>query len=203
MILLVAVLSGGLTGWGIARWQGRTWLPPVFQFPQLVVIGFLPQFFAFYFSTTSRLLSDETASIFLVISQGMLLLFAWVNRSLPGISVLIIGLGCNLAVIVANGGFMPLPLETATRLVSPDVLNFLTIGERISHSSKDVLLPEALIRLSWLADRFASPSFLPYRFAFSIGDVFIALGAFRTLLDGRGSGSFSNARILYDHKNSN
>ena len=128
------------------------------------------------------------AATCLVFSQVLLLVFAWLNRSLPGMIVLTLGLGCNLAVILANGGFMPLPVEAATRLVSQEVLDGLVLGERISHTSKDILLPEASIRLPWLADRFISPSSLPYRFAFSAGDVFIAFGAFRLLVGGRIAG---------------
>ncbi len=65
---------------------------------------------------------------------------------------------------------MPLFTHTASPLANPTVLSKLVIGERISHASKDVLLPAAGIRLPWLADRFIES--LPYRFAF------IAAGAF-------------------------
>ena len=182
MILLTAVICGGFTGWGIARWQGRAWLPPVLKYSALILIGFLPQWFAFYFSPTSRLLSDEAASAALIFSQIVLVWFAWLNRSLPGMPVLMFGLGCNLAVILANGGFMPLPQEAAARLVSQDVLDSLVLGGRISPSSKDIFLQEASIRLPWLADRFTSPSFLPYRVAYSAGDILIAIGVFLLLV---------------------
>lgn len=185
MILLAALLVGGLTGWGIARWRGNAWRSPAFRLPEVAVIGFVPQFIAFYFPFTRVLLSDSTASWCLMVSQALLLVFAWLNRSLPGMSLLMFGLGCNLAVIVANGGFMPLPVGAASQLVPQEVLDELVQGGRISHASKDVLLPEASIRLLWLADFFVSPSFLPYRFAYSIGDIFIALGAFWLLVKGQ------------------
>lgn len=184
MILLTAVVIGGSISWGIARWQGRTWLPPILRFPALAFLGFLPQWFAFYFSPTSRLVSDDAASAALIFSQILLLWFTWLNRSLPGMPVLMIGLGCNLAVILANGGFMPLPLEAAERFVSPDVLSGLVLGGRISHASKDILLKESSIWLPWFADRFISPAGLSYRFAFSTGDVLIAIGAFLLLVRG-------------------
>lgn len=185
MILLVAVLVGGLTGWGIARWQGHAWRSPAFRYPALVVIGFLPQFFAFYFPGTRHLFSDDAASFCLIVSQALLLIFAWLNHSLPGMNILMFGLSCNLAVILANGGLMPLPVEAATRFVPEEVLDELVLGERISRASKDILLPEASIQLPWLADRFTSPPTLSYRFAYSAGDVFIAFGAFWLLVKGQ------------------
>lgn len=178
MILLSAVIAGTMTGWGYARWKGQTWQPPVFRSIWLVFLGFLPQLAAIYLPLTRRVLSDEFASAGLVVSQLFLLAFTLANIKIPGMAILAFGLGFNLAVIVMNGGFMPLPLETAEKFVEPSVLGRLEMGERIDSSSKDILLPESEIILPWLADRFVSPTWLPYRFAFSAGDVFVAAGAF-------------------------
>lgn len=176
------MVAGALTGWGYARWKGRTWHPPVFRSVWLVLLGFLPQLAAFYLPFTRRLLPDEIALASLVSSQLVLLVFTLVNVHLPGMWLLAFGLGCNLAVIMANGGFMPLTVDAAAKLVNPSILNSLTIGERISNASKDILWPESRILLPWLADRFVPPSFIPYRFAFSLGDVFVAAGAFWMLV---------------------
>lgn len=99
--------------------------------------------------------------------------------------MLALGLGCNLAVILANGGFMPLPWDAAASLASPSILNSLEIGARISSGSKDILLLNPQIALPWLADRFVAPHFLPYRFAYSLGDIFLAVGAFWLLVAGK------------------
>lgn len=178
MVLLSAVIAGAVTGWGYARWQGRTWHPPVFRSVWLVFLGFLPQLAAIYLPSTRRILSDDFASSGLIISQLLLLFFSLINIRIPGMAILALGLGLNLVVIVMNGGFMPLPLETAEKFVNPRDLSGLEIGERIDSSSKDVLLPESEIVLPWLADRFVSPKWLSYRFAFSAGDIFVAAGAF-------------------------
>lgn len=185
MVLLTAVLAGTLTGWGYARLKGSTWHPPVFRAAWLVIFGFLPQWIAFYLPVTRKLLPDQLAAACLVLSQLLLLVFVFLNLRLPGMPLLAIGFACNLAVILANGGFMPLTVDAASRLVEPSIFNRLTVGERISSSSKDVLLPEPQIALSWLADRFIPPQFIPYRFAFSLGDICVAAGAFWLLVDKR------------------
>jgi hypothetical protein len=174
-----------ITGWVCARWQGRSWRPPLFRSTWLVVLGFLPQMFAFYLPLTRWLFPDWLASVSLVLSQIALLVFVLLNRRLPGMPLLTLGLGCNLLVILANGGFMPLPVETASRLVSVSVLSNLEVGGRIGNASKDILLPEAQTILPFLADRFSPPAFFPYRFAFSLGDVFIGFGAFGLLAQGQ------------------
>ena len=185
MILLSAVAAGTVAGWGFARWRGIAWQPPPFRATGLVALGFMPQFVAFYSPYTRTALTDELASASLICSQLMLLFFTFLNLRLPGMPLLMLGLGCNLAVILANGGFMPLTMDAASRLVNQAVLDSLIIGERISSASKDILLPETRIVLPWLADRFVPPQYMPYRFAFSLGDVFVAAGAFWMLVGER------------------
>lgn len=181
MILVLAVILGALTGWGISRWQARPWHPAGFRFSGLLLIGFLPQWLAFYFEPTRSVLPDAVASTCLVFSQILLIAFAILNTGRAGMLVLLLGLVCNFLVIIANGGFMPLVAESAARLLSPQAIQSIGIGERISVASKDVLLPEAAIILPWLADRFIAPSILTSRYIFSLGDVWIALGAFLLL----------------------
>ncbi len=185
MILLTAIATGILAGWGYARWKGVAWQSPVFKATWLVALGFLPQLVAFYLPYTRKSMSDEVASFCLILSQIVLLIFTGLNFRLPGMPFLAFGLACNLAVILANGGFMPLTTDAASRLVSQTVLNRLVLGARVSSASKDILLSEASIHLAWLADRFVPPQNMPYRFAFSLGDLFIAAGAFWILSSGK------------------
>lgn len=177
MILAAAVLAGILAGMCVARWKKKPWQPPALRHAWLVGVFFLPQLLAFYLPATRNYFPAPLAAASLVISQLGLLTFCILNWRLAGMPILAIGLLMNLAVILANGGLMPISPETVARLVSPEVLARLQVGERLG-TSKDILLAPDAIVFPWLADRFAPPDWLPYRFAFSLGDILIGLGAF-------------------------
>jgi hypothetical protein len=177
VILLTAVIAGLLAGILRARWNHDKWQPPALQHTWLVLMAFLPQLFAFYLPFTRSHVSDNLASICLVSSQIGLLLFCWLNRRSPGIPLLAAGLILNLLAISANGGLMPLGIDTAARLLPAGVLQKLQVGSRFS-TSKDILLPTAVVVFPWFADRFVSPAWFQYRFAFSLGDILVSMGAF-------------------------
>jgi hypothetical protein len=182
VILLSAIVAGMVVGL-LVSWRTKTvWQPPSFKYGWLVVAGFIPQFLAFFLPATRSVFPDWLAAVSLVGSQVILLAFCLLNRHLPGILLITIGLGLNLIVILANGGFMPLPLETAVKWLPGNTFNQLESGGRIGSSSKDVLLPTSEIILPWFADRFYPPKGFPYQFVFSLGDVLIAAGTFWLLV---------------------
>jgi hypothetical protein len=139
-------------------------------------VGFLPQFLTIYLGNTRVTIPVWLAALSIVTSQLILLIFAWLNRHLAGMSILIFGLVLNMAVMVANGGFMPINPNTAERIVGSERIDLYDLGSRIGY--KDILLTKNETRLEWLADRFLPPAGFPYQVAFSLGDVFIAFGAF-------------------------
>jgi len=104
-----------------------------------------------------------------VLSTVAVLLALLRNLRLPGLSILAIGAGLNLLVVVANGGYMPsspgawLELTGVASLPVAHYSNVILIGP-------DTLLP-------FLADIFVFPRPLPMATAFSVGDAIIALGA--------------------------
>ena len=176
MILTVAVLVGLLAG--LARaWYGRRPLQvPQLQHIWLVVIAFIPQWLAFHLPATNAVIPDWAAALCLPFSQAILLIFAWVNRQHVGGALLLLGLALNLLVITANGGFMPISPEAVHRL-APGAPDTWEIGSRL-WGGKDVVLPLHATRLRWLSDYFLTPRWFPLQIAFSLGDVFIAGGAF-------------------------
>ena len=176
MILLLALGVGLVIGLGWAKLRGQSYQPPHLNYVWLAIVAFLPQFLVTYFERTRALIPDWLAALAIVISQVLLFLFAWSNRRVPGMLVLIIGLVLNSSVMIANGGFMPINPQTVERIVGKEKIDSLDVGNRIGY--KDILLPADETRLELLADRFLPPDGFPYQFAFSLGDIFIALGAF-------------------------
>jgi hypothetical protein len=180
VVLILAVVAGLAAGWIRARYRGGELDPPALKWVWLVLLAFLPQLLVFFLPVTYRHFSDAMASATLIGSQLLLLLFAWINRSHTGFLALGIGVGLNLLVISLNGGLMPISPETLGALypVLPEGWN--EVGARLG-SNKNILLPESTTQLAILSDRFLLPAWFPNRVAFSLGDLFIALGAFRFL----------------------
>jgi hypothetical protein len=176
VVLLLAIAVGLVAGICWARWRGQPYQPPELQNLWLVFVAFLPQFIVVYLPITRRLFPDWLVVGFLLASQIMLLIFVWLNRRMMGMSILLCGVALNILVMTTNGGFMPISPHTASRLVSQDSLRDVELGSRFG--TKDILMRPEDTRFEWLADRNLPPGWFPYQVAFSLGDVFIALGAF-------------------------
>jgi hypothetical protein len=107
----------------------------------------------------------------LLATYGLIATFLWVNRRLPGLGLALVGTLLNMAVIGANGGFMPITPTTLAALPPPTVP--LIVGQRVPRS-KDVLLPVEQAQLAGLGDTLVCPA--PINQAFSPGDGLVALG---------------------------
>lgn len=177
MVLLIAVVLGLASGYLRARLSGRQFQSVHVKAVGLVFLAYLPQFFAFYFPHTRPQIPDNWVPYILVGSQLLLLVFAWLNRQLPGFRLLGLGLLANFTAIVLNGGMMPLLPDVARELVLPGSENLLIEGQRVG-LGKDILLAKENTRLWFLGDIFLLPAFLNYPLAFSIGDILISTGAF-------------------------
>ncbi len=176
MILLIAVLAGFTTGMVVMWARRQSYRPPDLQYIWLVFLAYLPQFAILYIPGIRQQVSDLWAAVLLTASQLLLLGFAWLNRKLPGMLILLLGAALNFAVMTANGGFMPISPQTASRFLTREELNEISLGERIG--IKDILLEPQDTRFEILADRFLPPAWSTYQVAFSLGDVFLAAGVF-------------------------
>jgi len=177
VILLLAIIAGLVAGIARARFGGRDFCNPSIKSGWLILIAVIPQLYSFHLPGLSEATLDKISVGVLVSSQIVLLLFIWANRTLPGFGALGVGLIFNLLVIIANGGLMPISPETV-HLLSPDALiKTSDLGSRLG-TSKDILLSIENTNLWLLSDIIVLPKWIPYRVAFSIGDIFIAVGAF-------------------------
>lgn len=193
VILLVGLILGLLAGYFRAWLAKRSYVLPDIQRAELALLAFLPQGFAFFVPHADRLVSIEWAALLLPISLGILMLFAWHNRRLQGFWLLGLGLLLNFAVIATNGGLMPISPQTLSIVHGAQPVE--TIDSR-TFGSKSIVLPVEETQLELLADRFTVPDQLPIQFAFSLGDVFLAAGAFWVLWAGSALRSHSTTAVL-------
>lgn len=177
MILLLAVAAGLIAGLARAWINKRPYQASELKWVWVVVLAVIPQLLAFHFSGAAKRIPDDLASFILVGSQILLLFFVWANCKLPGFYVMGLGLGLNLLVIALNRGWMPISLETVQSLTPDAPPDTWHIGERFG-ISKDLILPVVETRLWYLSDRFLLPHWFPWRAAYSLGDIFIAIGVF-------------------------
>jgi hypothetical protein len=176
VILLVAVICGLLAGWGWSRAHDKPYRPPALRSTWLILVGFIPQLFVAYLPVTHTLMPEWLAGTSLWASLFVFLAFVWINRRLPGMPVLLAGLMLNMAVMAANGGWMPISPENANRIFGEDVTRYLALGSRIGQ--KDVLMRFQDMHFGFLGDRFLLPAWSPYQAAFSAGDILIGAGVF-------------------------
>jgi hypothetical protein len=180
MPLTIAVVVGFLAGSFRAAIRGKTIQVPALSHSWLIVAALIPQILALQIPATAQYIPLVWAKGILIGSQLLLLGFIWINRTHAGLRWIGVGLGLNLFVILANGGLMPIAPETASYVHPQVVAEDWEIGQRLG-LGKDVVLATTDMRLEGLSDRFRLPTWVPYRVAFSLGDVFIAFGAFLLL----------------------
>ena len=112
----------------------------------------------------------------LLVSAALLASFYWLNRRQAGISLAMLGIVLNLAVMGANNGSMPVSSATMMRKNS---LEFAA-GTDLPHT-KNTVLEDHEARLPWLSDRLLLPGPLARLAAWSIGDFLLLAGVGRML----------------------
>ena len=188
MILASAVVIGLVAGLARAGVRRLPYQTPELRYVWLVFLALFAQWLVLNFSGSWLYLTSTAAAMVLVGSQIMLFVFALANRAQPAFWLLGTGLVLNLAVMVANGGLMPIAPEMAARLAQAEPGLVWQIGERLG-TGKDIVLNAAATRLWFLSDHFLLlPSNLGYQVVFSPGDVLVAAGAFWLLFSPLASG---------------
>lgn len=109
--------------------------------------------------------SDRAATFLWISSYGLLFSAAVLNRRIAGVQLVLVGMACNLAAVLANGGHMP---------VRAGAMRAAGYDYTVHNNSASLAHPH----LGLLIDRWAAPSWIPTANVFSVGDVVIALGAF-------------------------
>ena len=160
-IVLVSVCLGYLFGGRLHRLEAlrpRWW--------GLVILGLAIQFIPLPEGAAGTDLVIRTAV--LALSYSLLLAFGLVNVRMPGMVLVVLGLACNMAVIVVNGG-MPASAQALIDSGQEDVLAYL----RDQGADKHHLLTDE-DQLTFLADVIAVPQ--PIGQAVSVGDIFVYVG---------------------------
>ena len=116
---------------------------------------------------------------FHVFSYLLLFYGLYVNRKIPGMAIIGVGIFLNFLAIVANGGYMP----ADPRTISPEWLSMMKRGILGTHT-----LIDEHTRLKFLADNIYL-SFYPITFSYgkpiiSFGDIFLTIGVFWLVFQG-------------------
>jgi hypothetical protein len=169
--VLLAALVGLLRGGQVRNLAHvsiqHAWIPLVMFFLQFIIVLFPQGQSALYLGLRPWVL---------ITSYALLIAFLCTNRRLPGMKLILLGAMLNLAVILANGGYMPVTREALARSGHLDLV--IVHGEEaFVLGSKDIVLSEEQTRLQLLSDVVGTPEAFPVSATFSVGDIFIMAGA--------------------------
>ena len=169
-VIPLALLAGWLCGGRFRNLSGIS-----IRHAELIVLPFLFQLLLFPLWGGESFLSLYTGWLY-PLSLIPLLVGLILNRHLPGLSLMVLGLALNTLAITVNGGYMPASPE-AWQLAGKAPLDGTLHNSAISTDP----------RLLFLGDIFAIPSGLPLLSnVFSVGDVLIGLGGFGLIFLGMG-----------------
>jgi len=167
--LLIALVVGLLRGGSI-----RSFAQIELRYAFLILAGLVLKVLVFSAPWKAMVGSQDTVSrILYVVSMALVLGGTYLNRHIPGVKLMGLGVLLNLLVIAANGGYMPLSVEGAERLqLSP------LPGTRVLNDpqTQAIVVTEST-RLWFLGDIIPVPDFLPVGMV-SVGDIVLCLGVF-------------------------
>jgi hypothetical protein len=169
MILLLAVglsiILGLLTG---GRLSGLARVP--FRLAWLTFVALGLQVISVYTERPGWL-----PGMLLLLSYSVLLAVVLANIRTPGLALIGLGLVANLAVIAANGGYMPVTSEAIALAGFEHLVSSTEAGNEV-FGSKDIVLPYSDTRLWPLSDIIIIN--WPVPAVASLGDLLLSAGAF-------------------------
>ncbi len=175
MILVLAVVLGiGVAlvrGGKLHRLAGTQ-----FRLGWLAVLALMLQMYVIYYPAERIQMERSLHAAFMMGSYAVLTVVVLVNRRIPGMPVIGLGLLLNLAVMASNGGYMPVTREAIITTGTRTAEELPAEGARLPRS-KDVLLPADQTRLWILSDVITAPK-MPLARVYSLGDLIVATGAF-------------------------
>ncbi|NCO66628.1 MAG: hypothetical protein COW32_03730 [Candidatus Aquicultor secundus] len=125
-----------------------------------------------------------------IVSYMLVIAFLLLNRQVKLIEVVAAGLTLNFLAIVSNGGYMPGP----TVVFASSTLESAASSAQVANAGSS---------LWFLGDTFTLPLFSSLSYAFSIGDILIALGMFAiirgTMLEHRAELTVAKERYQPKH----
>ena len=182
MILAAAVLSAVLIGLARGgRLRQLANLPLRWAWIALVAFGL--QIYLIYFPEPVNDGIFSPRVIVLMFSYALLFAVIWRNRALPGFWLIGLGFLSNFAVMLLNGGYMPITPDALAQVGHSRNILSPEPGARV-RATKDIVLPREQTFAWWLSDIFVLPPPFLIPSVFSLGDVFIALGAFWLIQNG-------------------
>ena len=163
VVVLAALARGGSLG-NFGRLRLRVlWLVLASLGVQLVI-----------FTPLRDLLRLDGVAIPVLYGLSMALLTLWValNWRVPGMALMALGLLCNFAAIVSNGGYMP--VSPASASYAGTIVQYDEAGGSRHNNS---VASDNGVRLWLLTDILPVPRQVPFASVVSIGDVVLTVGA--------------------------
>ena len=173
LTIIVGLIGGGRVGWlkdlGLRA-------PGVFVAAALVRIALVVM------GAREAPATEQIGGVLHVATYLVLLLGLWLNRHLRAVWVVALGVALNVLVIAANGGSMPVDRELAVQAGNTRLVRMMESPRHVIHTPVT-----AETRLKPLADVLLLPRPYPNPHVFSVGDVFVTIGACWLLLVGLGA----------------
>lgn len=128
----------------------------------------------------------------IIVSYAILFIFLYVNKTIPGITLMISGMFLNMLVMVVNNGRIPVETEAA-RDLSPSNFSTLLAGDYGKH-----IAMTAHTHLNFLGDIFYLQFPYPHPIIVSLGDIIFSIGIFVLVQRVMIKSKFINKGVLLD-----